>query len=67
MNTLYVEVATPNLSAMKQMPKEFINDNTLFPPKEIINNSTFNISLDHKQNQIRSRMLRTILKQHESK
>lgn len=67
LNTLYVEVATPNLSAIKQMPKEFTNDNTLFPPQEIINNSTFNISLDHKQNQIRSRMLRTILKQHESK
>lgn len=66
-NTLFVEVATPNLSAKKQMPEKVTSDETLYPSQDIINNSTFNISLDHKQNQIRSRMLRSILKQHESK
>ncbi|MEL7291136.1 MAG: spermidine/putrescine ABC transporter substrate-binding protein [Pseudomonadota bacterium] len=66
-NATNIKAATPNLSAMKLLPHWYVNDASLFPAPERIENARIDSELSADNIGIRTKIINQLLKRHEAK
>jgi len=65
-NAIDIKAATPNLSALKQVPDWYKNDASLFPSPERIKNSIIDSELSAENISLRTKIINHIVKNHEA-
>ncbi|EGA70165.1 putative spermidine/putrescine ABC transporter, periplasmic spermidine/putrescine-binding protein [Vibrio sinaloensis DSM 21326] len=65
-NAMDIKAATPNLSALKQMPDWYRNDASLFPEAERVESGQIDGELSAKNISLRTKILNRIVKNHET-
>jgi spermidine/putrescine transport system substrate-binding protein len=65
-NAIDIKAATPNLSALKQVPDWYKNDASLFPSSERIKNSIIDSELSAENISLRTKIINHIVKNHEA-
>ncbi|NOH81234.1 spermidine/putrescine ABC transporter substrate-binding protein [Vibrio sp. RE86] len=66
-NAIDIKAATPNASAIKLLPDWYLNDSSLFPSKERINNARIDSELSAENISLRTKIINQLLKRHEAK
>lgn len=66
-NAIDIKAATPNLKATKLLPDWYLNDASLFPPTERLNNSRIDSELSAQNISLRAKIINQMLKRHEAK
>ncbi|MGD8173028.1 polyamine ABC transporter substrate-binding protein [Vibrio sp. TRT 21S02] len=65
-NAIDVKAATPNSSALKLLPEWYLNDASLFPNRERVEQGQIDSPLSAENISLRAKIINTILKRHEA-
>ncbi|RJX70417.1 spermidine/putrescine ABC transporter substrate-binding protein [Vibrio sinensis] len=65
-NAIDVKSATPNLSALKLLPKTYLDDASLFPAPSVMENGQIDTELSATSISLRAKVINSILKRHEA-
>lgn len=66
-NSEYQELATPNMAAMKYLPASILNNDAIYPDKEVLDNGQGYRIISDANMRLRNRIIGAVIKYHEAK
>ncbi len=67
MNALDIKAATPNVSAIKLLPKTYLENDKIFLPEALLSQSILDSELSASNLSLRAKIINSVIKQHEAK